>query len=129
MLIHKYNCLFLLSQLTMKVPLVLKGLNNYLYLYFLFQILISNNGIAAVKCIRSVRRWSYEMFKNERAIRFVAMVTPEDLKANAGKMEIKNMDLIHYHMDMPLKIISSLHQVMVSYQEGTNPLPEAVMCT
>ena len=30
-----------------------------------------------------MRRWSYEMFKNERAIRFVAMVTPEDLKANA----------------------------------------------
>ncbi|XP_064627568.1 acetyl-CoA carboxylase-like isoform X4 [Lineus longissimus] len=47
------------------------------------KVLIANNGIAAVKCIRSVRRWAYEMFKNERAIRFVAMVTPEDLKANA----------------------------------------------
>ena len=49
------------------------------------KVLIANNGIAAVKCIRSVRRWSYEMFKNERAIRFVVMVTPEDLKANAGE--------------------------------------------
>jgi biotin carboxylase len=48
------------------------------------QVLIANNGIAAVKCIRSVRRWSYEMFKNELAVRFVVMVTPEDLKANAG---------------------------------------------
>lgn len=48
-----------------------------------FQVLIANNGIAAVKCMRSVRRWSYEMFKNERAVRFVVMVTPEDLKANA----------------------------------------------
>ena len=48
------------------------------------QVLIANNGIAAVKCIRSVRRWSYEMFKNECAVRFVVMVTPEDLKANAG---------------------------------------------
>ncbi|KAL9876922.1 acetyl-CoA carboxylase isoform 1-T1 [Glossina fuscipes fuscipes] len=47
------------------------------------RILIANNGIAAVKCMRSIRRWSYEMFKNERAIRFVVMVTPEDLKANA----------------------------------------------
>lgn len=47
------------------------------------KILIANNGIAAVKCMRSVRRWSYEMFKNERAVRFVVMVTPEDLKANA----------------------------------------------
>ncbi|XP_026677963.1 acetyl-CoA carboxylase 2-like [Diaphorina citri] len=44
------------------------------------KVLIANNGIAAVKCMRSVRRWSYEMFKNERAVRFVVMVTPEDLK-------------------------------------------------
>ncbi|XP_078663986.1 acetyl-CoA carboxylase-like isoform X7 [Branchiostoma floridae x Branchiostoma belcheri] len=47
------------------------------------EVLIANNGIAAVKCMRSIRRWAYEMFRNERAIRFVAMVTPEDLKANA----------------------------------------------
>ncbi|XP_078337630.1 acetyl-CoA carboxylase-like isoform X9 [Crassostrea virginica] len=47
------------------------------------KVLIANNGIAAVKCMRSVRRWAYEMFRNERAIRFVVMVTPEDLKANA----------------------------------------------
>ncbi|MEQ2172850.1 hypothetical protein GOODEAATRI_025559, partial [Goodea atripinnis] len=47
------------------------------------QVLIANNGIAAVKCMRSIRRWSYEMFRNERTIRFVVMVTPEDLKANA----------------------------------------------
>lgn len=48
-------------------------------------MLIANNGIAAVKCMRSIRRWAYEIFRNERAIRFVVMVTPEDLKANAGK--------------------------------------------
>ena len=47
------------------------------------KILIANNGIAAVKCIRSIRRWSYEQFSKERAIKFVVMVTPEDLKANA----------------------------------------------
>ncbi|XP_029427170.1 acetyl-CoA carboxylase 2-like [Rhinatrema bivittatum] len=47
------------------------------------KVLIANNGIAAVKCMRSIRRWSYEMFRNERAIKFVVMVTPEDLKANA----------------------------------------------
>lgn len=49
-------------------------------------MLIANNGIAAVKCMRSIRRWAYEMFRNERAIRFVVMVTPEDLKANAGEL-------------------------------------------
>ena len=44
------------------------------------KILIANNGIAAVKCMRSVRRWAYELFGNDKAIRFVAMVTPEDLR-------------------------------------------------
>ncbi len=52
----------------------------------LLKILIANNGIAAVKCMRSIRRWSYEMFRQENAIKFVAMVTPEDMKANAGEI-------------------------------------------
>ncbi|CCH45634.1 acetyl-CoA carboxylase, putative [Wickerhamomyces ciferrii] len=47
------------------------------------KVLIANNGIAAVKEIRSVRKWSYETFGNERAIQFVAMATPEDLEANS----------------------------------------------
>lgn len=52
------------------------------------RVLIANNGIAAVKCMRSIRRWAYEMFKNERAIHFVVMVTPEDLKANAEYIKL-----------------------------------------
>ena len=60
----------------------------------LYQVLIANNGIAAVKCIRSVRRWSYEMFKNECAVRFVVMVTPEDLKANAGHYNLIILSLL-----------------------------------
>jgi len=47
------------------------------------KVLIANNGVAAVKCIRSVRRWAYEVFGDERAIQFVVMATPEDLRANA----------------------------------------------
>ncbi|KAL1303686.1 hypothetical protein AAFC00_007039 [Neodothiora populina] len=46
-------------------------------------VLIANNGIAAVKEIRSVRRWAYETFGDERAIQFTVMATPEDLAANA----------------------------------------------
>ena len=46
-------------------------------------ILIANNGIGAVKEIRSVRKWAYQTFGDERAISFVAMATPEDLEANA----------------------------------------------
>jgi len=57
------------------------------HLFWSWQVLIANNGIAAVKCIRSIRRWSYEVFKNEKAVRFVVMVTPEDLKANAGQSQ------------------------------------------
>ncbi|PRD22974.1 UNVERIFIED_CONTAM: Acaca [Trichonephila clavipes] len=56
--------------------------------YSLDKVLIANNGIAAVKCMRSIRRWAYEMFRNERAIRFVVMVTPEDLKANAEYIKL-----------------------------------------
>lgn len=47
------------------------------------KILVANNGIAAVKAIRSIRRWSYETFGNERTVQFVAMATPEDVRANA----------------------------------------------
>jgi len=47
------------------------------------KVLIANNGIAAVKCMRSMRRWAYDLFGNDRAIKFIVMVTPEDLKANA----------------------------------------------
>eukprot|EP01087_Luapelamoeba_hula_P008660 TRINITY_DN2184_c0_g1_i2.p1 TRINITY_DN2184_c0_g1~~TRINITY_DN2184_c0_g1_i2.p1 ORF type:complete len:1896 (+),score=263.11 TRINITY_DN2184_c0_g1_i2:359-6046(+) len=47
------------------------------------RVLIANNGIAAVKEMLSVRRWSYETFGNDRAIKFVVMATPEDIKANA----------------------------------------------
>jgi biotin carboxylase len=55
---------------------------------FALQILIANNGIAAVKCMRSIRRWSYEMFRNERAVRFVVMVTPEDLKGTSVSVSV-----------------------------------------
>jgi acetyl-CoA carboxylase/biotin carboxylase 1 len=49
----------------------------------LAQVLIANNGIGAVKAIRSIRRWAYEWFGREKAVRFVVMATPEDLRANA----------------------------------------------
>jgi hypothetical protein len=44
------------------------------------RVLIANNGVAAVKAIRSIRRWAYEVFGNERAISFVVMATPEDMR-------------------------------------------------
>ncbi|GBE86281.1 Acetyl-CoA carboxylase [Sparassis crispa] len=47
------------------------------------KVLIANNGIAAVKEIRSIRQWSYETFGTERAVEFTVLATPEDLKVNA----------------------------------------------
>ena len=47
------------------------------------KILICNNGIAAVKEIRSIRKWAYETFGDDRAIQFTVMATPEDLRVNA----------------------------------------------
>eukprot|EP00961_Rhodomonas_salina_P181480 2449360-Rhodomonas_salina.2 len=47
------------------------------------RILIANNGIAAVKGIRSMRKWEYSELGIEKALCFVCMVTPDDLAANA----------------------------------------------
>ncbi|CAB9496759.1 Acetyl-CoA carboxylase 1 [Seminavis robusta] len=47
------------------------------------KVLIANNGMAATKSILSMRNWAYMELGDERAIQFVAMATPEDLKANA----------------------------------------------
>ena len=32
------------------------------------KVLIANNGIGAIKAIRSIRRWAYETFGNERMV-------------------------------------------------------------
>mmetsp|Transcript_26896 Transcript_26896/g.75736 ORF Transcript_26896/g.75736 Transcript_26896/m.75736 type:complete len:317 (+) Transcript_26896:457-1407(+) len=47
------------------------------------KILIANNGMAAAKCILSMRRWAYLALGDQNAVTFVAMATPEDLAANA----------------------------------------------
>ena len=51
-------------------------------------ILIANNGMAAVKFIRSIRAWAYETFGTEKAILLVAMATPEDMRINAEHIRI-----------------------------------------
>lgn len=51
-------------------------------------ILVANNGMAAVKFMRSIRTWTYETFGSEKAILLVAMATPEDLRINAEHIRI-----------------------------------------
>lgn len=50
-------------------------------------VLVANNGIAAVKFIRSVRMWAFGQFGHERAITLVAMATPEDMRIDAVQRE------------------------------------------
>jgi biotin carboxylase/biotin carboxyl carrier protein len=52
------------------------------------KILIANNGIGATKAIRSIRRWAFETFGNERAIKLVVMASPQDMAANAEFIRI-----------------------------------------
>ena len=47
------------------------------------KVLVACNGMAAMKMILSIRKWSYATFGNEHAIELVAMVTKDDLAANA----------------------------------------------
>ena len=51
-------------------------------------ILISNNGLAAVKFIRSVRGFSLKNLGDERAISLVAMATPEDMRVGAEHIRL-----------------------------------------
>jgi acetyl-CoA carboxylase/biotin carboxylase 1 len=46
-------------------------------------ILIANNGMAATKCILSLRNWAFINFGDEKALKFMAMATRDDLNANA----------------------------------------------
>lgn len=43
------------------------------------KVLIANNGIAAVKCMRSVRTWAYETFGDDRAVSLGAGAAANEL--------------------------------------------------
>eukprot|EP00892_Ulva_mutabilis_P004884 jgi/Ulvmu1/2768/UM014_0226.1 len=49
----------------------------------IYSILVANNGIAAVKFIRSIRKWAYTTFGSDKAICLVTMATHIDIKSNA----------------------------------------------
>ncbi|PUU72606.1 acetyl-CoA carboxylase [Tuber borchii] len=61
-----------------------------------------NNGIAAVEEIRSVRKWAYKTFGDERAIKFTVMATPEDLQANADYIRMADQYVEYGQQDMPV---------------------------
>ena len=51
-------------------------------------MLIANNGLGAVKFIRSIRAYSHQMLGHDRAITLIAMATPEDLGVNAEHVRL-----------------------------------------
>ena len=53
-------------------------------------VLIANNGIAAVKAMRSIRNWSYETFGKDNEVKFISMATPEDIKVNAEYIRLSD---------------------------------------
>ena len=55
---------------------------------FISKILFASNGLAAVKGMRSIRKWSLETFNNENTIKFIAMATPDDIAANAEYIKL-----------------------------------------
>lgn len=51
-------------------------------------VLVANNGLAAVKFIRSVRNWAFKKFGDEAAVNLIAMASPEDMKADAEHIRL-----------------------------------------
>ena len=46
--------------------------------------------------MRSIRKWAYEIFRNDRALHFIAMVTSEDLDGNDSLVWTSNKYLHLY---------------------------------
>ncbi len=52
------------------------------------RILVASNGLGALKGIRSIKNWAYEVFGNENVIEFIVMATKEDIEGNAEYIKI-----------------------------------------
>ena len=66
-------------------------------------MLVANNGIAAVKFIRSIRSWAYKHFGNERAVALVAMATPEDMRIDAEHIRMADQFVEVREMQLSVK--------------------------
>ncbi|KAG2485379.1 hypothetical protein HYH03_015868 [Edaphochlamys debaryana] len=49
----------------------------------IYSVLVANNGLAAVKFMRSVRSWASQALGAARAVALVALATPDDMRVNA----------------------------------------------
>ena len=53
-------------------------------------VLVANNGLAAVKFMRSIRSWAAQALGSSKAISLVAMATPDDMKINAEHLQLSD---------------------------------------
>lgn len=74
------------------------------------KILIANNGIAAVKGIRSMRQWAYETF-GKNVLKFVVMATAEDIAANADYVRLAD-ELIEVPGQSTTNNYSNIHLIV-----------------
>ncbi|KAG2445384.1 hypothetical protein HXX76_000006 [Chlamydomonas incerta] len=54
----------------------------------IYSVLVANNGLAAVKFMRSVRSWASQALGNARAVSLVALATPDDMRINAEHISL-----------------------------------------
>eukprot|EP00759_Apiculatamorpha_spiralis_P056419 PhF_6_TR8015/c0_g1_i3/m.12428/K11262/ACACA; acetyl-CoA carboxylase / biotin carboxylase 1 len=52
------------------------------------RILVANNGLAAVKGIRSIQQWLYDHLQDMNAVHFVVMASPECIRVNAEHIKL-----------------------------------------
>jgi acetyl-CoA carboxylase/biotin carboxylase 1 len=60
------------------------------------RVLVANNGLAAVKGIRSIQQWLFDHVGDHDAIQFEVMATPEDLSVNAEFIR-----MAHHYVEVP----------------------------
>ena len=53
-------------------------------------MLVANNGLAAVKFMRSIRSWATQTLGNSKAIQLVALATPNDMRINAEHIQLSD---------------------------------------
>ena len=51
-------------------------------------VLVANNGLAAVKFMRSIRSWATQTLGSSKAVTLVAMATPNDIRINAEHIQL-----------------------------------------
>ncbi|ANQ09769.1 Biotin carboxylase subunit of acetyl CoA carboxylase [Plasmodium coatneyi] len=54
------------------------------------KLLIANNGMAAMKCILSIKEWLFKSFSEENLMKIIVLATEEDISSNAKYISLAN---------------------------------------